>query len=156
MRGKTPIFPVGPLKNFSVLFQVDVPFTYGPTIRPIALATAEPAAGVLAVVSGWGVLSDGDTTFQSQLEAIQPSISARAACNTIYTPDHGGITANMICAAGTGVAICNGDFGGPLVVNGILVGIASWGYGCADAQYPDVYTNVVKYKSFVTEITSLS
>jgi secreted trypsin-like serine protease len=34
------------------------------------------------------------------------------------------------------------DWGGPLVANNRLVGIASWGYACELAQYPELYAKV--------------
>lgn len=35
------------------------------------------------------------------------------------------------------------DSGGPLVDNqGVQVGIVSFGHGCANAQYPGVYTHI--------------
>jgi len=155
MRGKTPIFPVEPSYNFSVSFQVSVPFTYGPGVQPISLASLEPAAGSLAVVSGWGTLTSGGS-LPSQLQAVEVDITARAACNSAYVL-YGGITANMICAAvpGGGKDACQGDSGGPLVVSGKLVGIVSWGVGCALADYPGVYSNVATLRLFVTEHTGV-
>ena len=154
MRGKTPIFPVEPLNNFSVTFQVTVPFTYSPKVRQISMISTEPTAATTAVVTGWGALSSDDTTLQSQLRAVEVNITVRTTCNSAYAPDRP-VTWNMICAGVAGLGICNGDFGGPLVVRGHLAGIASWGIGCADVQHPGVYTNVASLKSFITQVTGL-
>jgi len=118
------------------------------------MISTEPAAGSYSVVSGWGALSSNDTTLSSQLQAVELNITVRTACNSSYTPDQW-ITLNMICAGVSGLGICNGDFGGPLVVGGQLAGIASWGIGCADVQHPAVYANVARLKSFVTLVTGV-
>jgi trypsin len=63
----------------------------------------------------------------------------------------------MICAAVTdgGKDACSGDSGGPLVVGDQLVGIVSWGVGCALADFPGVYSNVATLKSFITAVTGV-
>ena len=150
MQGKTPIFTVEPLNNFSVSFQVSVPFTYGTAVQPISLTSVEPSAGALAVVSGWGTLSSGSSTLPSQLQAVEVEITSPASCNSAYA-QYGGITVNMICAGvtGGGKDACQGDSGGPLVVGDKLVGIVSWGVGCAEARYPGVYSNVATLRSLL-------
>lgn len=50
----------------------------------------------------------------------------------------------MFCAKGNGVDTCYGDKGGPIIINNTLVGITSFGIGCA-TQYPSVYGNVGHY-----------
>jgi len=155
MQGKTPVFPVEPLNNFSVPFQVSVPFAFGLGVQPIALTSVEPPAGALAVVTGWGTLTPGGS-LPLQLQAVEVNITSRAACNSAYA-QYGGITVNMICAGVPegGKDACQGDSGGPLVVGDEVVGIVSWGLSCALADYPGVYSNVAPLRSFVTNTTGV-
>ena len=55
----------------------------------------------------------------------------------------------MICAGEKGKGPCHGDSGGPLVDNhGYLVGIVSWGYGCAQG-YPGVFMETSSFVDWV-------
>ena len=71
-------------------------------------------------------------------------------CNNSYT---GSVTDNMMCAAKDFKDSCSGDSGGPLYDKGenTVVGIVSWGNGCAKEGYPGVYARVSsavrKYKN---------
>jgi hypothetical protein len=53
------------------------------------------------------------------------------------------ITASMMCAYAEGTDACQGDSGGPLYdeQNKVVVGIVSWGYGCAQEK-PGVYSRI--------------
>lgn len=58
---------------------------------------------------------------------------------------------NSICSA---LDTCQGDSGGPLMMftasrQWILVGITSYGFGCANADYASVYTRVVAYLDWI-------
>lgn len=68
------------------------------------------------------------------------------------------ITPRMICAgfyAEGGKDACQGDSGGPLVAYSSddkqprLVGIVSWGYGCAKPKYPGVYSRVLAARDWI-------
>ena len=120
------------------------------------MTSSEHTAGYFSVVSGWGVLYLGDITPSSQLQAVEVDITSRAACNDAYTA-YSATTENMICAAVSDgdKDFCSGESGGPLVVGGKLVGIVSWGVGCAMSYFPGVYSNVATLKSFVTEQTGV-
>lgn len=49
---------------------------------------------------------------------------------------------------------CQGDSGGPLTVDGILVGIVSWGNGCARPKSPGIYTKVAYITSWIRNVTN--
>ncbi|RZC37534.1 Trypsin domain containing protein [Asbolus verrucosus] len=63
----------------------------------------------------------------------------------------------MICAgaSGGGKDACLGDSGGLLSANGTLFGIVSWGVGCAQAEYPRVYTNLAATREWMKEKTGI-
>ena len=155
MQGTTPIFPVDTPNNFSVPFQLSVPFYYGPGVQPISLTSTEPAVGSIAVVSGWGQFSESDTTLPSQLQAVNVFILSRPECDYIF--GSGVITENKFCTdvPGGGNGYCFGDQGGPLVADGQLVGIVHSGNGCAAFYHPGIYSNIATLKDFITEQTGV-
>jgi trypsin len=47
--------------------------------------------------------------------------------------------------------ILKGDSGGPLVANKKLVGVVSFGYGCAVPNYPGVYSRVASVRDWIAK-----
>ncbi|XP_037943486.1 trypsin eta-like [Teleopsis dalmanni] len=120
-------------------------------IHPIAIRNSLPSAGKMATIAGWGYREEfGPSSYN--LEETQVPIVSSADCNNIYKVSGDEVTERMICAgyvATGGKDACQGDTGGPLVVDDELVGLVSWGRGCARPGYPTVYSLV---KSYVTWI----
>jgi secreted trypsin-like serine protease len=125
----------------------------------------------LATVAGWGgrvgyAPNEGPTSdFPDILHKVDLRLTTNAQCNEELgksfdtTAVYDSVTDVMICAAipEGGRGACQGDSGGPLVVNTGLgvrqVGIVSWGFGCAAAGYPGVYTRVSEFKDWISTIT---
>ncbi|KAL8616670.1 hypothetical protein ACOMHN_031652 [Nucella lapillus] len=87
---------------------------------------------------------------------ILPNAQCRYYLNNLG--GHGVVTDKQICAglAQGGKDACRGDSGGPLVCfdnarqTWKIVGVVSWGYGCALRNKPGVYTRVSEYLDFVS------
>jgi len=116
--------------------------------------------GLIATAAGWGTTSQGGTQSNVLLKVDVPIISNKV-CNSEETKYAGKITPNMLCAGVLGVGgkdACQGDSGGPLTIpNGgrtTLIGVVSWGYGCAKADSPGVYTRVARYPDWILRHTT--
>ena len=111
--------------------------------EPIQLITDESHDDepVMGTTMGWGTTSYGGPSSNVLLEVDVP-IDDDCGYN-------GGITDNMVCAGDSngGEDACQGDSGGPLIMTNEdgeyeLIGIVSWGYGCAEPNYPGVYSRI--------------
>lgn len=60
-------------------------------------------------------------------------------------------TTDIICTSNDkGQGFCLGDHGSPLVVNGTLIGTASWNVDC-ESGLPDVYTKIYPHMKWIQE-----
>ncbi|XP_041970762.1 trypsin alpha-3-like [Aricia agestis] len=125
--------------------------SFGRSVQPIPLLEygQELAEGTEALVSGYGVTSYEGTVAQS-LQAAVVKIVSQQSCARAYMRI-GAITSGMLCASADAPPrdACQGDSGGPLVAHSKLVGIVSWGEGCANVSYPGVYTRVSAYTPWI-------
>ncbi|EJY58048.1 AAEL017520-PA [Aedes aegypti] len=87
--------------------------------------------------------------------AYVPAVS-QEECSDFYVI-YVGVTDRMVCAGFKegGKDACQGDSGGPLVDGNTLVGVVSWGKGCAEAGYPGVYARVAAVRDWVSEVSGL-
>jgi len=127
-----------------------------PNIGPIALPTSgeEYAEGTECIVSGWGTTSAGGS-LASTLQKVTVPVVSDDHCRDSYGQSD--ITDSMICAGldQGGKDSCQGDSGGPFMCGNQLSGIVSWGYGCAEAGYPGVYTQTSYFIDWIMENADL-
>ncbi|KAJ9088376.1 hypothetical protein DSO57_1023726 [Entomophthora muscae] len=105
-------------------------------------------------VVGWGTVSKGGKNSDVLLE-IELPVFNKNACKGIYAKLD---TRSQFCAGflDGGKDSCQADSGGPIfeMKNGIpvLVGIVSWGEGCAKKGFPGVYTRTSadSVRNFIT------
>ncbi|XP_026755313.1 trypsin-1-like [Galleria mellonella] len=116
---------------------------------PIAPSNITLPVDTEAIVSGFGTISYEGTS-STVLLAAKVKIVNQQSCARAYARI-ASVTTGMLCASAQDPPrdACQGDSGGPLVANGYLVGIVSWGEGCADAMYPGVYTRVSEYNNWI-------
>jgi len=116
-----------------------------PVCMPTSSGQGTQYESKAAIVSGWGTLSSNGGRPSKLQEVTVNTMSNNQCCsNTAYSCSY--ITSRMICASAPQKDSCQGDSGGPLVVQEgssyTLAGIVSWGFGCAQANAPGVYSRV--------------
>ncbi|XP_049862357.1 trypsin alpha-3-like isoform X2 [Schistocerca gregaria] len=125
-------------------------FRLGKKAKIVPLATSRPQAGASVMVSGWGATVEGGS-MTNFLRATTVQVVPLNKCRSCYFSE--ALTSNMVCAAVPfgGKDACQGDSGGPLVYGKNLVGVVSFGKGCARPYYPGVYADVVSLRKWITQ-----
>lgn len=145
--------------NDVALIRVDRDIRFNDWVQPACLpqlATEEQdyAAGNIVMVSGWGKMKTG---IAWSLQVAQVPILSDKTCGR-YDVIGGAFRSSIMMCAGKlegGVDSCQGDSGGPLVkaVDGrfTILGVVSWGFGCAEPKKPGVYARVAKFVDWIHE-----
>ncbi|KAF2018272.1 trypsin-domain-containing protein [Aaosphaeria arxii CBS 175.79] len=147
-----PSFSSSTLNNDVAILKLSTPIPTSSTIGYAALPASgsDPAAGSGATVAGWGTTSSGGSS-PAALRKVDVPIVARTTCQSQYSVSE--ITNNMFCAGLTagGKDSCQGDSGGPIINTSsrVLIGLVSWGEGCAAPNKPGVYARVGTLLPFI-------
>ncbi|XP_071945539.1 trypsin 3A1-like [Antedon mediterranea] len=140
------------------LMRLRTNLVYSETVAPICLETFQLADLYLedCVIAGWGYVEPSGEISPQLLEARVPVIPSHVCAAYYATSNY--YTERMLCAGYEegGIDSCNGDSGGPLMCPSIygiwqVVGVTSWGIGCAEPEYPGVYANISTMSSFIYE-----
>ncbi|NWY21926.1 FA9 factor, partial [Aphelocoma coerulescens] len=128
-------------------------------VIPICLPSPNLAAllseeGRVGMVSGWGATHERGSTLRFLMKVRLPIVGLERCQQAMDRL----LTDSMFCAGhSTATAdACKGDSGGPFTVSHrntwFLLGIVSWGEGCAEQGKYGVYTRVSNYIPWIKEV----
>jgi len=122
---------------------------------PIVLNRKEISGKVNLTTAGWGYTAENGSV-SNLLRKVTIPLVAPEACRAAY-PDT--ITDRMLCGGfdAGGKDSCQGDSGGPLFMRSgfarTLVGVVSWGEGCARPKKYGVYSKVASVLAWIDSVT---
>lgn len=158
-----------------------VPTSLAQPIQLVAADAGNETAGKPADVAGWGDTFSGANRGSNVLRETRVNLVSDEACAAVYLDFD---AAAMMCAAAPGRDSCQGDSGGPMfeplvqaqdvavekkrkrrprppkpvpAVPALQFGVVSFGSGCADPDFPGVYTQLSNptINSFVRQSAGL-
>ncbi|XP_036413472.1 transmembrane protease serine 4a isoform X2 [Colossoma macropomum] len=143
------------------MMKLSKPLTFGASVKPVCLPPHNLGltGGAPLVVTGWGNLQENGK-LSSDLQKASILLIDQVQCSNPVVYGNS-ITFRMLCAGYLDgkVDACQGDSGGPLVYfdrQWMLVGVVSWGVGCARQGRPGVYTNMDQMLNWVHSVMEKS
>jgi trypsin len=123
------------------------------SLPPVKVASSLPSTGTSTVVAGFGRTDPNVSTKPREMQAVTVEMISDSQCTQAY----GSVIDNSQFCAGDwsgGKDSCQGDSGGGMykgtsVSSQELIGVVSWGSGCAVAQKPGVYASVPNFRSWI-------
>ncbi|XP_076621621.1 soluble guanylate cyclase 89Db [Colletes latitarsis] len=144
--------------NDIAIIEMDRPVDVNGIVRTACLPEdkAIDYTGATATVVGWGQTGETEPVSDELRKVNLPILSQEECDEAGYHKNR--ITENMFCAGFLDGKLdaCFGDSGGPLHVKGTyghleVVGIISWGRGCAEPNYPGIYTKLTNYLGWLKD-----
>ncbi|XP_031240721.1 renal glandular kallikrein-like [Mastomys coucha] len=140
------------LSNDLMLLHLSEPAEITDVVKPLDLPTEEPTVGSRCLASGWGSITPKEEyKFPDDLQCVYLKLMPNEICAKGLTMK---VTDTMLCAGEMDGSkdTCGGDSGGPLICDGVLQGITSFGpKPCAKPKVPAVYTKLIIYKSWIKD-----
>ncbi|XP_049855505.1 trypsin-like [Schistocerca gregaria] len=175
-----PDFEIVRLLNDLAMVRISRPLPYSDQIQPASLPAGplntrnDLPNGQYCSVAGWGSstprggMETGrgpisalckksvDVHKVSVLHEVKLPILSTNECTKKYPWANSWLKEEEhICTlSGEGKDACNGDSGGPLLCNGAMVGLVSWGLGCANLTNPTVYTRIDHHLKWILDTTT--
>uniref|UniRef100_A0A8C8SHK2 Acrosin n=1 Tax=Pelusios castaneus TaxID=367368 RepID=A0A8C8SHK2_9SAUR len=145
-------------RNDIAVLELDRPIECNDYAQPACLpdATVEVSNLTHCYISGWGVTQETSLETADFLQEAKVHLIDTAICNSSRWYN-GAIMSNNLCAGYEqgGIDSCQGDSGGPLMCREErsklfwVIGVTSWGLGCAKAERPGVYGSTQRFHDWI-------
>ncbi|XP_031242194.1 renal glandular kallikrein-like isoform X2 [Mastomys coucha] len=139
--------------NDLMLLRLSEPAEITDVVKPLDLPTEEPTVGSRCLASGWGSITPKEEfEYPDDLQCVYLKLMPNEVCAKGLKKK---LTGTMLCAGDMdgGKDTCKGDSGGPLICDGVLQGITSFGPSpCAKPHVPSIYTKLIKFNAWIKDI----
>lgn len=129
------------------------PFVWNAWIQAATLPAAGSVPSGATIIAGWGQTATGifppSATF---LQKIQAPVVEWQACRNSLSNFGLDLQEEYMCTGPLtgGMGVCNGDAGGPVLQNGVLLGVISFTTSpCAQVGSASVHANVATFRSWI-------
>ncbi|XP_967496.1 brachyurin [Tribolium castaneum] len=149
------------LRNDICLIQLSEPAPINDNIQAAKLPPSSDSGksyfDETVTATGWGLYKDVPfpTTrdMSDVLLKVEVQVSNLTECGMFYNDDDGTYVVDTnLCTSGyRNKGTCNGDSGGPLSLDGVLIGLTSFGTDLCEMCSPSVYTRVVDYLDWIAQ-----
>ncbi|XP_073959923.1 tryptase beta-2-like [Choristoneura fumiferana] len=157
--------------DIAIIELVEEVLEFTELVQPACLWTKfdTSSLGLEATLTGWGVVDTTNLQSSPELQAAEVDIIDSKVCDNLLRSFCSrlwcGMQDGQICAGKLtgGVDACQGDSGGPLQVRiplaiqdqgamHYVIGVTSFGIGCARASKPGIYTRVSTYIDWIESV----
>ncbi|XP_075455006.1 acrosin-like [Ascaphus truei] len=147
-------------RNDVALINIAEPIAFNDYTQPACLPgkTSDVLSMTDCYIGGWGDIEEGADEPSDILQEARVDLIPLARCNSSHWYN-GAVQFYNLCAGYEmgGIDSCQGDSGGPLMCKGStakffsVVGITSWGSGCAQLQSPGIYTSTQYFLEWIIQ-----
>ncbi|XP_049881938.1 trypsin, alkaline C-like [Pectinophora gossypiella] len=109
--------------------------------------------GTSVKIVSWGFESEQGPQLET-LKTVNLNKLPLADCQAVYADSDAVVIEDpVICASQPGpIGMCLGDSGAPMVIQNVVVGLASYYQGCGDNAWPDVFTRIDRYTDWILDV----